>query len=743
MACVTQSLLQCFLYLALISLILPTPLGASTFLTSLPDCPDKCGNITIPYPFGTLPGCYREGFNLTCNDSITPPKLMLDANIEVLDINITTAETRVLNDIGYDCSKNQTNDVDNYTMPTIDIKALKPFLFSNRRNKFTVIGCNKLATIDVYQANSHNYSSGCYSFCDSPNSTTDGGSCNGLGCCQTSIRQGLNYYQVQWWFPDPSYAWSFNPCSYAMLVQEDWYNFSVQHLQGFGFYERNNETVPVVLDWAIRENVTCLGAHVESSVSSACQSKYSGCDNSTNGEGYICKCLDGYEGNPYIPNGCTDIDECKFPDKYTCHGNCKNIEGSYECSCKEGTHGNATIGNCTKDPQKFPYPARVAIASILGVAVLLGFCFLVVCYQQHRRHMKEKEKYNRYYEMMDNHLRVFSKTQIENATDNYSDAHVLGRGGQGNVYKGLLENNHVVAIKKAKEVEEAQRGEFVNEIILLSQINHKNIVRLLGCCLEVKIPMLVYEFVPNGSLFDLLHRKGSRKSISMGTRLKIALDSAVALDHLHSSISHSIIHGDVKSANILLDANYTGKVSDFGASSVVPVNEIVELVHFSHGYLDPECLYTQIITKNSDVYSFGVVMLELITRKEAVYTDENGEKQPLATSFLSKARKNEHHEMFDVEIANEESVMEILDEISEIALKCLSPKGDDRPTMRQVVEELQKLVRLHNNLPRRKIDEEETESLLGETNFSSTSNASGFNSTQYSAVLEIITGAPR
>ncbi|KAF3325421.1 wall-associated receptor kinase 5 [Carex littledalei] len=184
-------------------------------------------------------------------------------------------------------------------------------------------------------------------------------------------------------------------------------------------------------------------------------------------------------------------------------------------------------------------------------------------------------------------------------------------------------------------------------------------------------------------------------------------------------------------------------VSDFGASSVVPVNEIVELVHFSHGYLDPECLYTQIITKNSDVYSFGVVMLELITRKAAVYTDENGEKRALATSFLSKA-KNEHREMLDVQIVtNEDNVMEVLDGISEIALHCLNPKGEDRPSMMQVVEELQKLVRLYNTLQSQKFDEEEKESLLGETKFSSLSDVSGSNSTQYSAVLEITTGAPR
>ncbi|KAF3325444.1 hypothetical protein FCM35_KLT10515 [Carex littledalei] len=216
------------------------------------------------------------------------------------------------------------------------------------------------------------------------------------------------------------------------------------------------------------------------------------------------------------------------------------------------------------------------------------------------------------------------------------------------------------------------------------------------------------------------------------------MDSAVALDHLHSSISPSIIHSDVKSANILLDANYTAKVSDFGASSAVHVNEIVELVHFSHGYLDPECLYTQIITKKSDVYSFGVVMLELLTRKEAIYIDEKGENQPLATTFLSKARKNEHREMVDVElVTNDENAMKVLEEICEISLQCVSPKGEDRPTMEQMVKALDRLVTFHNSFPGAQIDQDEMESLLGERKFPSISDASGFHSTQYSDVFEI------
>ncbi|KAJ3687329.1 hypothetical protein LUZ61_016493 [Rhynchospora tenuis] len=347
---------------------------------------------------------------------------------------------------------------------------------------------------------------------------------------------------------------------------------------------------------------------------------------------------------------------------------------------------------------------------------------------------------------MDNYLRVFSKKQIENATDSFAESRVLGAGGQGKVYKGLLEDNQFVAIKKAKEVEETGRGEFVNEILLLSQINHKNIVRLLGCCLETKIPMLVYEFVPNGTLSDLLHGRKRNRPIPLGIRLRIALESAVALDYLHSTISRSILHGDVKSENILLDDEYHAKVSDFGASNLVPIDDtqVVKVVQGTRGYLDPEYVATAVLTKKSDVYSFGVVLLELITRKCAIFRDETSERKHLASCFLSNASKNKLHELFDKQIvSNREKVIEVLYEVSDLAVWCLNVRGEDRPTMRQVVEKLQHLGRLHSNLLGPELVPEETDSLLGESTYYSTSDTSAFHSTAYCSALEIETRVPR
>ncbi|KAJ4789901.1 Wall-associated kinase family protein [Rhynchospora pubera] len=232
--------------------------------------------------------------------------------------------------------------------------------------------------------------------------------------------------------------------------------------------------------------------------------------------------------------------------------------------------------------------------------------------------------------------------------------------------------------------------------------------------------MLVYEFVPNGTLFELLHGKSNCRPISLGTRLRIALESAEALDYLHSSISRSILHGDVKSANILLQDDYHAKVSDFGASNLVPIDDtqVVKVVQGTRGYLDPE--------------------------KCAIFTDETSERKHLASYFVSTVTKNKLHSLLDQEIVtNKEKVIEVLHEVSGLAVWCLSVRGEDRPTMRQVVEKLQQLERFYSSLIGLEKVEEETEILLGESTPYCSSDTSAFHSTGYSSVLEIETRLPR
>jgi serine/threonine protein kinase len=328
---------------------------------------------------------------------------------------------------------------------------------------------------------------------------------------------------------------------------------------------------------------------------------------------------------------------------------------------------------------------------------------------QRRKHLKEKDEYFKqngglqlYDEMRSRQvdtIRILTEKEIKKATDNYSEDRVLGCGGHGMVYRGILDDNKEVAIKKSKVKDDDSREEFVNEIIILSQINHRNIVRLLGCCLEVDVPMLVYEFVSNGTLFELLHDTDQRSPIPLDLRLTVATQSAEALAYIHSSTSRTILHGDVKSSNILLDNECNAKVSDFGASALKSMdkNDFIMLIQGTLGYLDPESFVSHHLTDKSDVYSFGIVLLELITRKKAIYIDNSSEKKALSHTFILMFHQNKLLDILNTEITNAE-VMVVLEKLAELVMHCLSPKGDERPTMKEVAERLQILRRLHMQL---------------------------------------------
>uniref|UniRef100_A0A7N2LJV6 Protein kinase domain-containing protein n=2 Tax=Quercus lobata TaxID=97700 RepID=A0A7N2LJV6_QUELO len=294
--------------------------------------------------------------------------------------------------------------------------------------------------------------------------------------------------------------------------------------------------------------------------------------------------------------------------------------------------------------------------------------------------------------------KIFTMKELEKATNNYDETLIIGRGGFGTVYKGNLPNNRIVAIKKSKIGDESQIKQFINEVVVLSQINHRNVVKLLGCCLETQVPLLVYEFIPNGTLFEYIHHESKVSTISWETRLRIAAETAEALSYLHSAASPPIIHRDVKSSNILLDSTYTAKVSDFGASKLVPLDQtqIATMVQGTLGYLDPEYMQTSQLTEKSDVYSFGVVLVELLTGKKALSFDRPEEERSLATYFLSFSKDNRLFEVLEKHIANEENVEQVK-EAANLAKMCLRLKGEDRPTMKEVATKLEDLSKMEKH----------------------------------------------
>uniref|UniRef100_A0A7N2MJY6 Protein kinase domain-containing protein n=1 Tax=Quercus lobata TaxID=97700 RepID=A0A7N2MJY6_QUELO len=311
--------------------------------------------------------------------------------------------------------------------------------------------------------------------------------------------------------------------------------------------------------------------------------------------------------------------------------------------------------------------------------------------------------------------KIYSAEELKKATNNYDESRVLGQGGYGTIYKGILPDNKVIAIKKSKIGNQTQIEQFVNEIIVLTHINHRSVVKLLGCCLETEVPLLVYEFISKGTLSEHIHDKGLSSLLSWEKRLKIAAETAGALAYLHSATSMPIIHRDVKAANILLDDNFIAKVSDFGASKLVPLDQtqLNTLVQGTFGYLDPKYFHTSQLTGKSDVYSFGVVLAELLTGKIALSFDRPEIDRNLAMFFISAVKDDRLVQILEDHIVNEGNI-EQLKEVANLAKRCLKVTGEDRPSMKEVAMELEGFVIMEKHPWRNaSVYTEETEYLLG------------------------------
>ncbi|XP_050108739.1 wall-associated receptor kinase 2-like isoform X2 [Malus sylvestris] len=707
----------------------PTPTTAQSLLPpqALPGCPDHCGNLTIPYPFGIGSGCYLQSrFNITCENSTQQPTTrLMTSNIEITNISLYDGELQILQFAANDCYDAQGNLT---ARNNSRLWVPPPYTISETKNMFVAVGCDTYAFFTGHR-DEQKYTTGCMSICDNLDNAIDQrDTCSGVGCCQTKIPSGLKNQTVTLRsFNNHTDVWDFNPCSYAFLVQEGEFNFN-----STSFRELNDTTrLPAILDWEIGNGNELCNIAAKNESTFACKAN-SSCHNRSSG--YICRCLPGYEGNPYLPDGCQDIDECKAPNACSM-GTCINTPGNYTCKCLKGYKND--------DPDKIRCikangRAKLSLLLIISLGASGGFLLLlsgswIYWGMQRRKFLKLKEKYFKENGglLLQQKIasqggsvettKIFTAEELEKATNNYHESGILGEGGYGIVYKGILaaDNNKVVAIKKSKICVPLQKEQFVNELLVLSQINHRNVVRLLGCCLELEVPLLVYEFIAHGTLFEHIHgkkRKGS--SFSLELRLKIAAETAGALAYLHSSALMQIIHRDVKLTNILLDENYTAKVSDFGASRLIPLDQaqLATLVQGTIGYLDPEYFHTSQLTDKSDVYSFGVVLMELLTSKLALDSHRPEGEKNLARFFLCLMEEDRLNEILDDDILNERNI-ETLKTVANLAKRCVRLKGEDRPTMKEVAMELEGM-RITEKHPwgKAEICSEETECLLGPVN---------------------------
>lgn len=285
--------------------------------------------------------------------------------------------------------------------------------------------------------------------------------------------------------------------------------------------------------------------------------------------------------------------------------------------------------------------------------------------------------------------KLFNSEELNKATDNFNVNRILGQGGQGTVYKGMLEDGRIVAVKKSKVIDEGKIEEFINEVAILSQINHRNVVKLLGCCLETEVPLLVYEFISNGSLYQYIHNQNDELPLTWGMRLQIGSEIAGALSYLHSAASLPIYHRDIKSSNILLDDKYRAKVADFGTSKSISIDQthVTTKVQGTFGYLDPEYFQSSQFTDKSDVYSFGVVLVELLTGQKPISLARSEDHRSLVIYFVVSMEENFLFDILDkhVKLGRREEIMQV----ANIAKRCLKLSGKKRPTMKEVAAELE------------------------------------------------------
>ncbi|XVE76069.1 hypothetical protein DITRI_Ditri12bG0143200 [Diplodiscus trichospermus] len=375
----------------------------------------------------------------------------------------------------------------------------------------------------------------------------------------------------------------------------------------------------------------------------------------------------------------------------------------FRCLCNKGYNWDPVLGTCLR--KKKDTRASVSLKVSIGVISFftLALVTAAITFRKPWRNSNQAKLTKAREDLLKSNnggkpAKMFRLKEVKKATNDFSRDRFLGSGGFGEVYKGELPDGVIVAVKSAKVGSIKSTQQVLNEVGILSQVNHKNLVRLLGCCMEAEQPLMIYEFISNGTLHDHLHGKYST-FLDWKTRLKIALQTAEALAYLHSAAYNPIYHRDVKSTNILLDDDFNAKVSDFGLSRLASpgLSHVSTCAQGTLGYMDPEYYRNYQLTDKSDVYSYGVVLLELLTSQRAIDFSRDQDDVNLAIYVIQRASNGAIMEVVDQRLLGEEpsdNMLKSFKMFSELAFACLKEKKADRLSMKDVVQHLQSIIQI-------------------------------------------------
>ncbi|KQJ84813.1 putative G-type lectin S-receptor-like serine/threonine-protein kinase At1g61610 isoform X2 [Brachypodium distachyon] len=453
-----------------------------------------------------------------------------------------------------------------------------------------------------------------------------------------------------------------------------------------------------------------------------------------------CQCLDGFEPNDFnFSRGCrrtlelkcdkqsrfVTLPRMKVPDKFLhiknrsfdectaeCTGNCSCIAYAYanagaatdssRCLVWTGdlvdtgktvNYGDNLYLRLTVDKKS----SAIKIVLPIVACLLLLTCIALVCFCKYRGKRRKKEiekKMMLEYFSTSNELEgektdfpFISFQDILWATNRFADSNLLGQGGFGKVYKGTLEGGNEVAVKRLSKGSGQGTLEFRNEVVLIAKLQHKNLVRLLGCCIHEDEKLLIYEYLPNKSLDAFLFDVARKYELDWSTRFKVIKGIARGLLYLHQDSRLTIIHRDLKASNILLDKEMIPKISDFGMARIFDANQnqanTIRVVG-TYGYMSPEYVIGGAFSTKSDTYSFGVLLLEIVSGLKI----SSPQLIPNFSSLITYAWRlwddKKATELVDSSVVDSCKIHEVLRCIH-VGLLCVQDRPDDRPLMSSVM----------------------------------------------------------